>query len=127
MSDDEYKDIKDRLEKVLTKWHPLLQMGWYTLNYEYRRNPHEEDPEIAAVTNTAWTYRRARITWYMPTLHGLTHDELENIVLHEFCHVILAPVTQDQPPEWKEQIEYTTETMAVILMNVHRGNKNAVV
>lgn len=120
MTDAEYAEMKERLEKMLSKWHPLLQMGWHTLKYKYVRG-YDEDDSVCAVTKASWTYRRGYITWYMQKLYELNEDELENIVVHEFCHILLAPVTQDQPENWREQIELTTETMAVILINLHRG------
>lgn len=118
MRDNEYDETKSRLERYLKKWHPLMQMGWYNLSYEYVRGYSDEDITICALTKSYWTYRRATIIWYMQKLSELSDEELEDIVVHEFTHIVLAPVTQDQPVEWHEQVEYTTQTVAVILQHI---------
>lgn len=118
MKDLEYEETKQRLERYLKKWHPLLQMGFFQLKYQYIRGLCTDDSQTCAVTNTHWVYRRAHITWFIEKLASLSDAELEDIVVHEFCHVLLAPVTQDQPEEWHEQVEFTTQTMAMLLINV---------
>lgn len=122
MTDKQYEETKARLEAVLTKWHPLLQMGWYTLSYTYIRG-YDEDPSTVAVTKAQWVYRKAYITWFMEKINELTDEQLENVVIHEFCHVILAPATQDQPEEWHEQVEFVTETVAILFANVLNAGK----
>lgn len=122
MNDELYAKTKERLEKFLTKWHPLLQMGFYQLKYDYVRTYCPDDSDTCAVTNSSWVYRKAHITWYIQKLSELNDDELEDVVVHEFCHVLLAPVTQDQPQEWHEQVEFVTQTMAMLLINVQKSD-----
>lgn len=124
MTDKEYEETKKRLEKYLEKWHPLMQMGWYGLKYQYERGYCEDDSSTCAVTTSSWIYRRHHITWFMQKISELSDEEIEDIVVHEFAHVVLAPVTQDQPEEWHEQVEYTTQTIAVILQHIeNKGDK----
>lgn len=123
MNDQRYAETKERLEKYLTKWHPLLQMGFTELKYEYVRGLCPDDESTCACTNSSWTYRKAHITWYIEKLSTLSDHELEDVVVHELVHVLLAPVTQDQGKEWHEQIEFTTQTIAMLFINV-QANKD---
>ncbi len=119
MNDKEYAETKERLEKYLTKWHALLGMGHYFLKYNYVRETCQRDDDIAAETSSTWEYRRASITWYMPKLLSLTDEEIENFVVHEFCHVMMSPITQNAPEDHSEQVELATENFAVALVAVH--------
>lgn len=121
MTDQDYENAKKRFEIYAEKWHPLMQMGWYTIKYEYLRDFFDDDVDTIATCKPSWVYRRAMICVSMRKVHELSNEELENAVVHEFCHIVLAPATQDQPEGWHEQIEYTTETVAVILLNIVNG------
>lgn len=121
MTDQEYDVAKKRFEKFAEKWHPLMQMGWYTIRYEYLRDYFEDDVDTVAICRPSWIYRKASITVSMRKVHDLDDEQLENCVIHEFAHIVLAPVTQDQPEEWHEQVEFVTETIAVLFQNIANG------
>lgn len=125
MTDAEYNEQKERLEKYLVKWHKLMSMGHYHLKYVYKRDFCVDDKSRStyARTSTSWEYREATIEWYMPSLAKATDDELENIVIHEFCHVQMAPLSQDQPEVMHEQRELATENFTRILLSMVKGDQ----
>lgn len=123
MTDQDYENAKKRFEKYAEKWHPLMQMGWYDIRYEYHRDFFPDDVDTVAITNSSWIYRRAKIDVSMRKIHELDDAQVEDVVVHEFAHIVLAPVTQDQPEEWHEQVEYTTQTIAVLFQHIANGGE----
>lgn len=51
----------------------------------------EEDFKVTAVTESRWQYMQARIKWYLPSAVRHGNEELEKVLVHELCHVLLAP------------------------------------
>jgi hypothetical protein len=50
-----------------------------------------EDFKVVAITESRWQYMQARIKWYLPSAVRHGNAELEKVLVHELCHVLLAP------------------------------------
>ena len=50
-----------------------------------------EDFKVTAITESRWQYMQARIKWYLPSAVRHDNDVLEKVLVHELCHVLLAP------------------------------------
>jgi len=50
-----------------------------------------EDFKVTAITESRWQYMQARIKWYLPSAVRHNNDELEKVLVHELCHVLLSP------------------------------------
>lgn len=62
--------------------------GWeITINYNLY--PLEENPNVGAECKPTWNYRRATIEIYPPFWERNSVEEQEDILKHEFCHIIL--------------------------------------
>lgn len=84
---------KRRVERYIKKWHTALGMRWWTINFDY--SDEDKGDEVAAITHTRWAYRHAKITFYLPVIADIGDTELENGVIHEFCHVLVNEMRQD--------------------------------
>lgn len=114
MTDKEYAKQKKRVQKYIDKWHRTMGLGWFHVEFIWDREHKSESPATAALTSSSWQYKEATITWYLPKILEATDERLENIVVHEFCHVLLSGLAQwiDDNPQADQLNEYTTELVA---------------
>lgn len=116
MTDKEYREQKRRVQKYFDKWYAVLGMGWYRIDREWDRVRSEETPSEAAVTSWQWQYRTASITYRLPVIAELDDDKLENVVVHEFAHILTGAMVQNQPDDNRQLMEYSTENVARALI-----------
>lgn len=113
MTDKEYREQKKRVQKYIDKWFKTLGLGWFLVDMEWSR---EHDGEVAARTFSSWEYKSATITWFLPHLANQSDDTVERCVVHEFCHILLSGLAQNQRDTDEvlaDQVnEYTTELVA---------------
>lgn len=66
-----------------------------------------------ADTTPLWEYKTATINWYMPAImeHCPDQSEVFNLVVHEFVHCIIDPITQDLPDEKRALVEFVTQNI----------------
>lgn len=50
----------------------------------------EEDFKITAVCETRWNYLEAKIKWFLPSAVRHLPGTLEQVLVHELCHVLLS-------------------------------------
>lgn len=113
MTDKEYEKQIKRLQKVTKKWLEAMGIGWFQVDMEYLRVVDSDSSSNAAVVNTQWQYRNAHITWYLPVIAEVSDDKLNNIVVHEFTHILINPLTLvDKSEDLDIQHEYATECIA---------------
>lgn len=51
----------------------------------------EEDFKVTAVTEVRWQYDEAKIKWFLPSAIRKDEEQIEETLVHELCHVLLAP------------------------------------
>ena len=122
-------DITSRLEKELGL------DGWLTIRHQFHPGfdgDHTIDSDgnatvykTTAITTPQWEYRFATITWYLKTAVTQTDQELEAVAIHEYIHILLAPVTTLLPikPLHTKLEEYVTECL-MRLVGHARGMTN---
>jgi hypothetical protein len=87
--------VEDRIRALAAKWIELLGLGHCCIRLWF-------DPECPAdtlaCTSTQWEYLTAKITFNLPLCLKFADDEvvLENAVVHELLHVVLAEIVQSQ-------------------------------
>lgn len=92
MTDKEYGEQKKRVKKLIDKYQRPLGFNWWGITHEFHRKPIENHEGAAATTSSQWEYRNALIKWCLPEVQGLTDDQLDECVLHELCHILIAPI-----------------------------------
>jgi len=89
----------DRVETYITKNSPkwIKRMGLSHWDIEqvfinaYFGDDNGEDFKVTATTETRWQYMQAVIKWYLPSAVRHDNETLEKVLVHELCHVLLAP------------------------------------
>lgn len=113
MTDKEFRDEKKRLQGHIDRWFTAMGLGWFKIGMEWKRVIDEQSPSCAARVETQWQYRQAHITWYLPNTMNQKDDDLDSIVVHEFVHILINPLTiVDRSEDLGVQHEYATETIA---------------
>lgn len=113
MNDKDYAKQKKRIKKLVEKWHDPMGMGWFHIDMNWDRARKDDVPNTAARTVSSWQYRNADITWYLPACADNDDDFMENIVVHEFVHILIAPLALvDKETDLPLQHEYATECVA---------------
>lgn len=115
MTDKQYQEIKSTIERIYKHWHDQTGFGWWKVDLTYVRGEKENNADTAAETQTSWNYRSAHITFYLGVMRGMPFDEIENTVVHELCHILVAPMHQandDQSEEQRQIMEFTTTCIA---------------
>lgn len=129
MNDKEYIAQKRRIQKLIKKWVRPLGLGWWTINFSYRREsslmPAETEyhPKTingtwvsAFITCADWCYQTATIECYLNILKDVNDDELEEYFVHELMHIFLSVMhTQDKAGE--EELVATQLAKAFIWTN----------
>jgi|ERR1044072_1486593 hypothetical protein len=128
MTDKQYSQQKKRVGSLIDKWKGPLGIGWYHVKLVWSRAYSEDNVRVMAVTETTWQYRQAVITWYLPTvLEETDEDFLESVVVHELCHILLAPLAaaageNDTKGDSMDVHEYATECVAQALIHTRNSS-----
>lgn len=124
MSDKEYRLQLKRVKAAVDKWYRPIGLGWHQIDFEYFRTVCEEDSAIAASTECRWQYRTGWIKFYLPVIAELNDDKLENVVVHEFAHVLSWPLWENAGHAENKENEYATEEIARALIWAREAGKN---
>ena len=111
--------------KLVEKWRENLGLNTYRLHNSWATEPKEGSPNCAASTEMRWEYLEADFTWYLPNLKQLNDDELEECVVHEFCHILIAPLMHEDTEHGRLIYERVTSTVQrAILWTFQAGAKS---
>lgn len=125
MTDKEYEKQKARVKKYIDKWFDSMGLNWYKVEMVWNRARNEDLATTAARTITTWQYRTAEIEWFLPGIADCDNDFLEGIVIHEFVHILVAPMMlADSEDGLKLQHEYATECIARAMQWVREAGEN---
>ena len=82
------------VDKYAPVWQERLGLGHWSIVHVYLDTYEGEsgdDFKTTAVCESRWQYLQAKIKWYLPSAVRHDDDELERVLVHELCHVLLAP------------------------------------
>jgi hypothetical protein len=123
VTDKEYRVEKKRVQKYINKWFQAMGLGWFRVDMVWERERDLEVPDTAAKTLTKWQYRTANITWFLPATKDCNDEFLENVVVHEFVHILVAPMANDDEPN---EHEYATESLARAMQWVREAGQKGI-
>lgn len=128
MTDKEYAKLCKKVRSVADRWRSILGLDSHRLRYKYVREYHASRYTVA-VCNPLWQYKHHTVTFYMPTVAECETDgELEEDILHELVHILIAPAAGNDAPEnehLREKVEYATQSITYALIWAREaGNKD---
>ena len=106
MTDKEFGDLKGALEVFCDRWRSRLGRGWGKVSYTFDRTGEDfaaaEDTSdgvtrtrASARTSVKWPYLIATVAFNMPALAELSLGEVEELLLHEHVHILVAEMRED--------------------------------
>ena len=123
MSDENYENEIARIRKFYDKWAAILGLNHHVLYLLYDRERKQDEYNTAATTTTAWQYRLGHITFYTPATIENDDRQLEHIVLHEICHVLISPASQATEDNSEHFVELATENVARALEDAYAAGQ----
>jgi hypothetical protein len=130
VTDKEYRELKKRVGKHLTKWQAPMGLRWWDIQIVWDRS-YASNQALAAETDmNLWKYRTATITFYLPKIAELKEDvDVEKVVVHELCHVLLSPISVSMEklnePYQVDIMEFNTELVAQALGWTYQAGRDA--
>lgn len=90
------EEVTETLKGFVSKWDEILGLevsGWHIgITYSWHP-PIASDPDApkfgSASSNVDWEYLHGRISFFLPCLLDTPEDELEEIVVHEYMHLMV--------------------------------------
>ncbi len=89
MTQREFLQECRRITKVWNKWRPILGLAEWDTKLHFYQEVDEEDPDVEAWAHASWEYIRGDLHFIIPKTITQTLDELEEIVVHEACHIVV--------------------------------------
>ena len=104
MTDAEVKKQIGRVKELCDPWVAVLGLGAWDITNTFDRVGLKTDAgdlndnlRCMAKTAVRWPYLNANIMWNLPQLGDLEDDKLEQIVVHELCHILVHEMREWAP------------------------------
>lgn len=106
-----------KLVRALTaEWLERLGLDtWFQVTLKFVDAPEKDDTAdegTAAVCEGDWSYRFCRIRVFLPNILNYNKRDLEQMLVHELCHGLVAPMESHVKDRWIAEREHTVETLA---------------
>ena len=129
MTDKEYEKLKKRLQKIINKWLPVLGLDRERIRFKYLRTYDGSDHYTVAKCYPLWQYKTHNVEFLMPAVQDVDDAELEEDVVHELCHILIAPASGNSAPEedkhYTAQVELATQNVAFALIDAFNKGKRS--
>lgn len=96
MSDKvQYQRVEKLIRRLAPIWQKRMNLSHFEIEHvfldSYDGGVGIDDFAVTAVAETRWNYQEAKIKWYLPSAVRHSDERLEGTLVHELCHVLLAP------------------------------------
>lgn len=110
MTDEDFEKQKARVLPVWEKWVEFLHFDHHYIHINWEREHAGPSNHWLASTQADWHYRQMFVFFYLPKIVECDDDQLDNLVLHEMAHMLVAPARTDDTD--REKLELATENVA---------------
>ncbi len=90
-AEPQYVEAIARIETWAPVWQERLGLSHIEIEHKYLDTFEDVEPKTSADCAARWQYDVATIRWYLPSIVRLKRALLEQTLVHELCHVLLAP------------------------------------
>ena len=106
MTDREYAAEKRRICRLLKKWLNIFPLTGWEIHTEIVRGPggYEDNGNVLAHVVTTWPRMRAVIHIFAEETYDLTEGRLEETIIHELCHVMVAEIAPEEKNDHEERV-----------------------
>ena len=114
MDDKQFEKQKTRIKKYIDKWRDLLGLWNWHLDVEWSDNDKDgivENTEILAHTYVSWQYLDYKITFYLKSFVDKDDEEVEKVVIHEMCHVLVSEMRENTTNHEERVVSNLTNVM----------------
>lgn len=135
MKDAEFEVQKARIQSLADKWLGPLGLLWWTVHIEYCRDyalkvNGSYSEETTAKAHVMWEYVTATLAFNMRKVADLDDDELENVFVHECCHILIHEMrewcpTQNLPSEASQAAMMHEERVVCMLTKAFLWTRKA--
>lgn len=106
MTDKDFRDTVKRIKIATGRWaQPCGLHMWRKIEFLYHADTAamaagggveltEEQRDVAGRAQVDWQYREARIHINVSKLQYITDDEIDYIIRHEICHVLVSEMRE---------------------------------
>jgi len=124
----QYTQVSDLIEARSPIWEERLGLSDFEIEHAFLDAFEGGDDSCTdfyttATCETRWNYFQAKIKWYLPSAVRIDPQHLEQTLVHELCHVLLASEQADIPDKHSEKMELATERAARAFWNAYKGRK----
>jgi predicted aminopeptidase len=86
--------LKKLIRKFTLKWRGKLWLGMWRINNYYHDNLSASEHtrkgvDVVGACTTDWRYLTADIDYGLKPMQTMTDNQIERIVVHELCHVVV--------------------------------------
>lgn len=118
MTDAEYEAEKARVDALFDEWRARVGLShWEWFITYHRATEAGVEPGVVMEVDSRWQYLWAAVDVYMD--RSITRDDagIENDVVHELAHCLVAPMRQPKVlGKMRDFEEYTVSSLARVLL-----------
>lgn len=116
-----YTRTIDDIEAMRYDWQESLGLEWMDITHRYLETFNDADHLTVADTEAMWEYRVATVRFFLPSVVRLERDDLEATLIHEYTHILLAPIESKLAEKHTELKEFTIEGITKALRRLRNG------
>ena len=122
MNDKTYRKERARVLKRLRHWREPMGVGWWKIEFVWFREEKTTDHSSKAEWLTYfsvvsdWKYRTAVLNCYLGSTLDLSEDVLDRSIIHEFCHIIVNPMSRERH---RDEEELVCESLALAIQSCY--------
>lgn len=118
---DDAEGLMAKVDERVTYWQNVLKLDHITLRLVYTDEVCTE--RTYAETTADWEYLQADIKFYLARVASGTDERLDEVIIHELVHVMMAPFAEEVSETFSNQkaknIELATENITRAIRGAH--------